>query len=262
MAMNSNLFRRDFLLRLGLAVGLLGFCTKTHAAWSSVHANNRDQNVQHRTDTRTTVTTQTRQRETPTPAPEPRARVTPERGASERGREHVVESQERAHEVSRAHENDRFRERRRLDIDDDRHRAFFWHDYHPGMIIGTLPLGYAQITVGTTPYYYYDGIYYNHSPSGYVVEAPPLGAVVAEPPPGADVIEAGGNVYYYAGGAFYEQQPNGYAVVPAPMGVTVNSLPPGASAVAINGTTYYVADGVYYLPVMQDGVTVFTTVRP
>lgn len=39
-------------------------------------------------------------------------------------------------------------ERPRFDIADERRHAFFWHDFHPGLFIGALPLGYLSITVG------------------------------------------------------------------------------------------------------------------
>ena len=76
----------------------------------------------------------------------------------------------------------------------------------------------------------------------------------------------GGNnrltVYYYAGGVFYQQTPDGFVVVTAPLGATVSTLPAGAAPVNINGMIYYQADGAYFLPVMQDGTTVYTVVRP
>jgi len=96
----------------------------------------------------------------------------------------------------------------------------------------------------------------------FVVATPPIGAVVPELPPEPQTIVVGNTAYYYAGGAFYVQQPNGFLVVQPPLGVTVSVLPPGAAPVTINGALYYTFGGAYYMPVIQDGVTVYTTVRP
>lgn len=41
----------------------------------------------------------------------------------------------------------------------------------------TLPLGCAGLSIGGSLYYYYDSIYYQPVPSGYVVVAPPVASV-------------------------------------------------------------------------------------
>jgi hypothetical protein len=154
-------------------------------------------------------------------------------------------------------------ERHRFDITPERNHAFFWFGFRPGIVVSTLPFGAVPLYVGPQPYYYYQGVYYENSTSGYVVVTPPAGAVVSDLPPGAEAVTAGPNVYYYAGGSFYAQQPQGgFAVVAPPLGVTVSTLPSGAVPVTINGALYYEADGAYFLPVMEDGVTVYTTVQP
>ena len=48
-----------------------------------------------------------------------------------------------------------------------------------GAIINSLPNGYNVYTVGGTPYYYYDGTYYQRVPNGYVVVEQPAGVGVA-----------------------------------------------------------------------------------
>jgi hypothetical protein len=152
-------------------------------------------------------------------------------------------------------------DRRRMDIDEDRRQSFFWSDYHAGMRIDRLPDGYRRFNVRGHPFFYYEGVYYDGGPSGYVIVAPPVDADIPELPPGTETVEVGGIVYYYAAGAFYVQQPDGsYVVVAAPMGVTVAELPPDVATVVINGTAYYQAGGTCYLPVMQNGVTAFLTV--
>jgi len=154
-------------------------------------------------------------------------------------------------------------ERRHVDIEAERHYAFYWSGFSAGMAVNVLPPGYVQVSVGLTGYYYYDGVYYQPTTSGnYVVVAPPDGVIVPQLPSGTDAIVVGPTIYYYAGGAFYAQQPTGFAVMSAPLGVTVTMLPPGAAPVVVNGTLYYLADNVYFLPVMQAGVTVYVTAHP
>ncbi len=180
-------------------------------------------------------------------------------------REHeapIAREQGREFEAGRRAEMEREnRERRHLDIDEDRRHAFFWDRYHPGMILNVLPPDYAPVYVGSTPYYYDQGVFYQSTPSGYAVVTPPIGALVPALPPGAEAIPVGSIIYYYAGGAFYLPQPQGYLVVTPPPGISVTSLPADATPVVINGTQYYQADGAYFLPMFQGGVTVFTTVR-
>jgi hypothetical protein len=50
-------------------------------------------------------------------------------------------------------------------------------------------------------------------------------------------------------------------VVNPPIGVTVVAVPPGATQVTVNGQVYFLANGIHYQPVMQNGVTVYTTVK-
>ena len=147
-------------------------------------------------------------------------------------------------------------------MEEDRHHAFHWSRYHPGLIVDLLPYGFVPVYVGNRTYYYDDGVYYVPAPAGYVVAPPPVGAVVPVLPAGAEKIVADGRVYYYAAGAFYVRHPDGYEVVRAPLGVTVNFLPPGAVPVMVRGKWYYQAAGGYFMPVMQDGATVYVTVQP
>ena len=205
----------------------------------------------------------------PAVAPSPSGEITRNREReAEVGRErgHAAESGgERVREVDAARRAEIDREtfeRRHFDFDGDRHRAYHWYGYRPGMIITTLPPAYVPIYVSGVPYYYDQGVYYKSGPSGYVVVNPPLGAVVPEPPPGAEPIVVGSVVYYYANGAFYLAEPDGYHVVTPPPGVTVSELPPDVTAVIINGMQYYQADGAYFMPFIQNGVTVYTTVQP
>jgi len=149
-----------------------------------------------------------------------------------------------------------------MDIDDERRQSFFWSDYHRGMHVDRLPDGYHRFRFHDHDYFYYEGVYYDDEPSGYVVVDAPVDADVPDLPPGAETVVVSGTVYYYADGVFYVQQADGsYVVVAAPMGVTVSELPPDAVPVVVNGTEYYQADGTYYMPVMQNGVTAYLTVQ-
>jgi len=150
-----------------------------------------------------------------------------------------------------------------VNFEAERRYAFYWAGIYPGMILSALPVGYVQTSVGTTGYYYYDGVYFRPTTEGtYTVVAPPVGAIVPQLPDGAEAIVIGQDTYYNGGGAFYLQQPTGFAVVQAPVGVTVTGLPLGAAPVVINGATYYVAGSTYFLPVMQAGATVYVTAHP
>ena len=168
------------------------------------------------------------------------------------------------HRTEPAHrELERVRERRRMDIEPERRHGFYWSGFHPGMVIAALPFGYVQASAGMTGYYYYDGVFFQPTTeSEYTVVAAPVGAVVPQLPEGAEPLVLGPTTYYYAGGAFYLQQPNGFMIVPAPSGATVTDIPAGATPVTINGVLYLQSGSTYFQPVMQGGVTVYTTARP
>jgi hypothetical protein len=157
------------------------------------------------------------------------------------------------------------REPRHADIEEEGHFACYWSGFQLGMTLNVLPPGFVQVSVGSTGYYYYDGVYFQaiaSLASGYAVVAPPVGVIVPQLPSGAEQIASGNAAYYYAGGAFYLQQPTGFQVMPAPVGVVVTTLPSGATPVAVKGVLYYQATNGYYLPAMMGGVTVYTTAQP
>jgi hypothetical protein len=217
------------------------------AQWGSIRGNNHSQSHEFRAGSGST-------------AIRPEARREGERF----GEEHrAVENHQVYTRTGREPEHFRegFRGERHSDFDEDRRQGYFWSGIHLGGYYNVLPSGYLSIQVGGTPYYYYQGAYYEPEATGYVAVTPPVGATVPALPPGAEAVQAGPYVYYYAGGAFYAQQPQGFAVVAPPLGVTVGELPPGASPVNIRGSLYYQAGGVYYLPSMQGGITVYTTTQ-
>lgn len=49
-----------------------------------------------------------------------------------------------------------------------------------GVIFSTLPIGYRSFWIADSEYYYFNGIYYQSVPSGYVVVNPPPVPVVRE----------------------------------------------------------------------------------
>jgi hypothetical protein len=163
--------------------------------------------------------------------------------------------------VDRGEGHDRFDVHRHFDVDVDR-RHHFWGGFVPGVIVGSLPIGYQTIVVNGAPYNYYDGVYYQPGPSGYAEVYPPVGAAVVTPPDGAIPVVAGNQTYYYAGGAFYVQQGDQFVVAPPPIGVVVPELPPGAVQVVVNGQIAYQFNGIYYVPVFVNGVTEYQTFLP
>ncbi len=272
--MRGGRWGQSLLPVISLALGLNN--PSAHAAWGSIRANNAAPHA----EGRGTISAAPPAR--PEANREGRGTISAGRAESFRGREEhraaptgrvaehapapVMRGREpvaREHEELRAgHLPELERDRRRWDIDAERRHAYYWSGFHSGMIIGALPFGYVPLAVSGNPYYYYQGVYYEQSPSGYMVVTPPIGAVVPELPPGAETIYVGNAVYYYAAGAFYLQQPQGFVVVVPPIGITVPYLPPGAAEVNINGQIFYQADGVYFEPVMQDGVTVYLSAQP
>jgi hypothetical protein len=158
-------------------------------------------------------------------------------------------------------EPEHFDVHRHFDVDVD-HRHHFWGGFLAGAIVGSLPIGYQTVVVNGAPYNYYDGVYYQPGPSGYVEVYPPVGAAVVQPPEGSIPVVAGNQTYYYAGGAFYVQQGDQFVVAPPPIGVVVPELPPGAVQVVVNGQAAYQFNGIYYMPVFVNGVTQYQTFLP
>lgn len=108
----------------------------------------------------------------------------------------------------------------------DRERGrHHYSPYRQGHIIGKLPHGARVIHVHRSPYYFYDGIFYQPRPSGYVVVSAPIGAIVASLPLGHARISIGGALYFTFGNTYYRQVPQGYLVVAPPPDVIVDEQP-------------------------------------
>ena len=87
-----------------------------------------------------------------------------------------------------------------------------------------LPAGYVTIRLADVMYYYCDGVYYTHTPSGYVVVSAPVGATVTGLPDGYRTLVYDHATYYIYDRAYYVKDPGGYVVVtPPPSAVTLNS---------------------------------------
>jgi uncharacterized protein DUF6515 len=269
--------------RITLPVTLLAFgalCPNLHADWGSLRGNNRSPGAPIQSAPRPAQQPVIRQQQQPEfhpapqpefhPAPPPINHTPPPEIRPEPPRQEIrqpVQEQSRpaGHFQPAPAQVDRARaaetDRRRMDINDERRQSFFWSDYHRGMHVNRLPDGYRRFRFHDHDFFYFEGVFYDNEPSGYVVVDAPVDADIPDLPPGAETVEVNGTLYYYADGVFYVQQADGsYVVVAAPMGVTVSDLPPDAVSVVVNGTAYYQADGTYFMPVMQNGVTVYLTV--
>ncbi len=99
-------------------------------------------------------------------------------------------------------------------------------DFHSGEVVHRLPPGYISLIVGGLTYLFCEGLFYQHTPAGYVVVQPPIGAVVPILPQGYTTIFVNGIPYSYYGYTYYTTTPSGYAVVTPP----VLTTPPAAVA--------------------------------
>lgn len=99
----------------------------------------------------------------------------------------------------------------------------------PYPYLRALPPGYVTLRIADMTYYYLSGVYYQSTPSGYVVVTAPRGAVIRELPPWHRRIPYKETVYYFYNNTYYVQEPAGYTVVtPPPEVVTTN--PPAVEA--------------------------------
>lgn len=102
--------------------------------------------------------------------------------------------------------------------------------YYPGPhFYRNLPPGYVSLRIADMLYFYLGGIYYQETPSGYVVVPAPRGAIVPILPEPYKVIPYQNTNYYYYNNTYYVQQPSGYAVVTPPTQV-VSSNPQSIEA--------------------------------
>ncbi|WP_323845820.1 DUF6515 family protein [Microbulbifer magnicolonia] len=90
--------------------------------------------------------------------------------------------------------------------------------YHYGYRWRHLPRSFVSISVGTLGFFYSDGIFYRPAAQGYVVAAPPVGAIVHSLPGTAVTVVLGGLDYYVAYDTYYlwDGPRGGYRVVANP----------------------------------------------
>ena len=88
-----------------------------------------------------------------------------------------------------------------------------------------------------------------------------IGAVIHSPPPHPQTVVVQNVTYIVSDGVYYQVNGASYVVVNPPAGVVVTAYPAGAVHVVVGGQVYYHYNGLYYRPAMQNGVTVYTTVR-
>ena len=160
--------------------------------------------------------------------------------------------------------NNRAAVRRYQNFEPERRYAYYWAGFSPGMVVRRLPAGYVQTSVGTTGYYYYDGVYLRPTTDGtYEVVPPPLGATVPQLPDGAATVPSS------------DQPPITTREAPSmrrcrrdspscqrPRASLWLGCRSGAAPVIVNGRMYYVAGDNYFIPVDQGGETAYVTAQP
>lgn len=108
----------------------------------------------------------------------------------------------------------------------DRHGGPRWGGHHHEVVVHRLPPGYTSVLVAGLALLYAEGLFYRHTPAGYVVIQPPVGAVVPVLPPGYTTVVMNGIPYYYYGYTYYAPSPNGYVVVQPPVAAASVIAPP------------------------------------
>jgi hypothetical protein len=147
-----------------------------------------------------------------------------------------------------------------------------------GFYFNTLPYGYYPFYMGSSLFYYYDGIFYRPSDDGYVVTAPPVGAAVPGLPKGAKAIMIDNNQFFEYNGVYYKivindkgdkvyvvagkdgvlntdadgSDDNSTADQAPRVGDVVDQLPDGSKRVTLNGKKYFVSTDDIYFEVIKD----------
>ena len=85
----------------------------------------------------------------------------------------------------------------------DHHDSYHYPQY--GRSSWWLPAAFATLAIAGMTYYYSQGVYYRRAPHGYVVVAPPEGAVVTTIPAGFETVNINGapftRTWWNAGGS-------------------------------------------------------------
>jgi len=102
-----------------------------------------------------------------------------------------------------------------------RYLAPIRHHYIPrGYRLRYLPRSYIRIVIGSLPYFYFGGVFYQHYHDGYIVVGGPIGARVSVLPLGFIVFGLGNFTYYYINDTYYlwDDADEVYVVVEKPVG--------------------------------------------
>ena len=89
--------------------------------------------------------------------------------------------------------------------------AFAWGGYRPGHS------RYEIVVSRGNRYHYREGRFYRPSLFGFIIVAPPIGAIVTTLPFGYSTIVVGGMRYYRHGNVYYQPCPSGYIVTSRPV---------------------------------------------
>jgi hypothetical protein len=101
-------------------------------------------------------------------------------------------------------------------------------------VVKEAPRGSVRIQVGPREYYHRDGIFYHHTPSGYVIIPGPIGARLTMLPRLAVQVHIGPLSYYYYYGTYYRYNPREHVYVV----VSPQNQSAGDVAVMTDGQTY------------------------
>ncbi|MEM7705949.1 MAG: DUF6515 family protein [Pseudomonadota bacterium] len=131
-------------------------------------------------------------------------------------------TEDRRREDRREDRRDDWREDRQEDRRDDRRDdrwERYWR-YRIGVRLATLPLRHSRVVIGSTVYYYADGVYLVQRGGGYVVVGAPIGARIVGLPYGFRSFWIGPRRYFYVNSTYYVYAPGSrdYVVVAAPSG--------------------------------------------
>ena len=98
------------------------------------------------------------------------------------------------------------------------------YPWQRGICVSRLPGAYISLAIGGLECFYCAGLYYRYSSTGYVVIAPPLGAVIPVLPNGYSVVYVNGLPYYYYSNTYYTVAPSGGYVVVTPTVETTTTV--------------------------------------
>lgn len=80
--------------------------------------------------------------------------------------------------------------------------------------VRVLPSGHITVVVKRNRYYYHRGMFFRKSRAGFIIVAPPIGAIVPVLPAEHVILVFGGIPYYCFDSVYYRECPSGYLIVP------------------------------------------------